>query len=64
MSLLRWDKAVTAGVVSDAEADLLRECVDHDEDGVWRITTTGLDADQCVVLERAIRWFCSEGPVQ
>lgn len=60
---LRWDRAVAAGIVTDAEADLLRECVDVDDSDSWSVNTTGLDEDQCRVLERAIRWFCSS-PIQ
>lgn len=64
MTYLPWHKAVAAGVVSDREADLLRECVETDGDGVWHVTTTGLDEAQCAVLEQAIRWFCRDGSVQ
>lgn len=64
MTALRWDKAVAAGVVTDAEADLLRECVWVDDDDTWHITLTGLTEHQCERLERAVMWFTSKGGMQ
>jgi hypothetical protein len=61
---LDWTGCVRAGVVTDREADLLRDCVCTDGEGGWHIDTGGLDEANCQALERAIRWFCSVGGVQ
>lgn len=58
---LPWDRAITAGVVTEAQADMLCDCVGTDGEGAWHITTTGLDVTHCEALERAVRFFCSGG---
>lgn len=63
-SRLPWREAVAAGVVTNAEADLLCECVGTDGRGTWHVNTTGLDIVHREALERAVRWFCSSGGVQ
>lgn len=63
MTVLPWGAAVAAGVVTDAEADLFRACVQRNGAGTWSIDIRGLDEAQFERLSRAVAWFCSKGGV-
>ena len=58
---LDWSRAVSEGVCSDDEADLLRECVRCDEHGAWHVDAIGLSDHLFGKLTAVIIWVTCKG---